>query len=485
MTTRLDWSNYADPEWLVRVMGDWRRRQGPLYQRLAAALREIVVAGELPPGARLTPEREMAAALGVSRSTVIACYEELAQEGRLERRQGSGTRVTGAPQAVASVGRGPRIHPRSGEQTIDLTVAGPDISDAVRIAGRHALDRFDDADLGHGYRSQGLAALRGAIAAQLSHDGVPTTPEEVIITSGAHQAIALIFASDVRPGEVVAVEDPTYAGVIDLIEHMGARSFGLSMDHKGVRPDAIETAVRRGARLLHLVPTGQNPTGIVMPLDRRREIGELTARLGVTVIEDSVFEDVTRAHGRVPSIAGLVPTANVVTVGSVSKLFWGGLRVGWVRAPVATIDRLVRVKMLLDHGSSITSQGAALLLLEQRTAQRELMRTHLDRVIEVIDSALSGPLADWSWRPPDAGLSGWLRLPAHEATRFSRFARSRGVAVVPGSATSPRGAFEDHIRVSLGPSPQTLAAGMERLGEAWAAFASEAPTTREVAEALV
>lgn len=486
MTMRLDWSDHADPEWLARAVGEWRQRQGPLYQRLSAAIREVVDAGDVPPGARLPPERDLAATLGVSRSTVIGCYETLEQEGRLTRRQGSGTRVAGGERTHPSGDRKSRVHPRTGEHVIDLTVAGPDISGPVRDATRRSLDRFSDADLGHGYRSQGLHALRVAVAERLSGGGVATTPDEVIITGGAHQGLALFMASDVRPGDVVASEDPAYLGIIDLVEHTGARCVGMPLDGQGLRPESLEVAARRGARVAHVVPTGQNPTGRVMSLQRRREIGATAARLGVTLLEDTVFEDTTRRGSGLPSIASLNTGADVVTVGSVSKLFWGGLRVGWLRAPAPVVDRLVRLKMMLDHGSAITSQAAALLLLDETAdAQQVWMRGRFEEAVSVIQAALDGPLAGWSWEQPEAGLSAWVQMPIPEATRFSRFARRLGVAVVPGSACSPRGAFEDYLRISIGPSPEVLARGMERLGEAWAAFVPEAPVEPRLAEARV
>jgi DNA-binding transcriptional MocR family regulator len=492
----LDWSDYADPAWLVRAVGDWRERQGPLYKRLADAIREVVAAGDLPPGARLAPERDLAAALGVSRSTVMSCYERLASEGRLDRRQGSGTRVrsAGGPAGRSAaerdarplVDRGSRIHPRAGERIIDLTVAGPEISDPVRRAVRTGLDAFGDDDLGHGYRSQGLHALRVTVAAHLSSRGVATTPEEVMITTGAHQGLALLMAAHVRPGEIVATEDPTYAGIIDVIENAGGRPTPMAVDREGLQPEALEAAVlRRGARLVHVVPTGQNPTGTVMPHTRRLEIARLASELGATLVEDTVFEDVSLRRLRPDALAALAPDAPIVTVGSLSKLFWGGLRTGWVRAPAAVIDRLVRLKMMLDHGSSTVSQAAAMRLLDEVDAQRERMREHLERGIALVKGALEGPLSGWEWRPPEAGLSAWMRLPVPEATRFTRFARRLGVAVVPGSATSPRGAFEDHVRISLGPSPETLAAGLDRLGEAWAAFSPEARPEPVGTDALV
>ena len=493
MSTQLDWSDHADPAWLVRTIGDWRARRGPLYKRLAEAIREVVLAGDLPAGARLAPERDLAAALGVSRSTVIGCYELLESEGRLARRQGSGTRVLPAsghavPESPVRplIDRGSRIHPRAGERIIDLTVAGPEISDAVREAVRTGLDELGDEDLGHGYRSQGLHVLRVAVAAHLSSRGVPTTPEELMITTGAHQGLGLLIAAQVRPGETVATEDPTYAGILDVIENAGARVAPMAVDRDGLRPEALEAAVaRRGARLVHVVPTGQNPTGAVMPRTRREEIARLAAELGVTLVEDTVFEDVSLRRLRPDALSALAPDAPIVRVGSLSKLFWGGLRIGWVRAPAAVIDRLVRLKMVLDHGSSTVSQTAALRLLREVDPQRERMRQHLERGIALVEAALEGPLAGWDWRPPEAGLSAWMRLPVSEATRFCRFARGLGVAVVPGSATSPRGGFEDHVRISLGPSAETLAAGLDRLGEAWAAFSPEPRPEPVGADALV
>lgn len=487
MTTRLDWSDHADPEWLSRAVGPWRDRSGPLYKRLADAIREVVVAGDLPPGARLTPERELAVALGVSRSTVIGCYETLAQEGRLERRQGSGTRVASGPRGGTAplVDRGSRIHPRPDERIFDLTIASPDVSDPVRRAMRHALEGFSAEELGHAYNPQGMRALRAAVADHLSRAGVPSRPEEILITSGAQQGLALLIASDVLPGEAVGVEDPAYAGIIDLVENATARPVAMTIDEHGLQPEALEAAARRGARLVHVVPTGQNPTGVVMPMARRREIGTLAARLGVTLIEDGVFEDVLRASRPLPAIAALGTGADVVTVGSLSKIFWAGLRTGWVRAGAPLIDRLVRLKTMIDRGSSLASQGAALILLDEVDAQRERMRTHVEDAIGVVERAVEESLEGWSWTPPMGGLSAWMRLPVPEATRFSRFARSMGVAVVPGSAMSPRGAFEDHVRISLGPPKETLAAALVRLGEAWRAFTPEAATRSEPAAAPV
>jgi DNA-binding transcriptional MocR family regulator len=497
VATTLDWSDRADPAWLAKVVAGWRDREGPLYARLGDALRDAVVAFEVPAGGRLAPERDLARALGVSRSTVIAAYERLAEEGLVERRQGSGTWVRDAVPAPARAGgarrgasdrrafdRGFRIHLRPGESLLDLTVAGPEIGDAVRDALREAAARSEEVLTGHGYVSHGLPELRRAVAAELSAAwDVPTEADEVLITNGAHQAINLVAAHVLRPGDAFAMEDPTYAGAVDVAELVGARPTGMRLDDDGVVPEAFERAItRRGARLVHLTPTGQNPTGIVMGARRRAEIGRLAADLGVPVIEDTVFEGVSLRRRPPKPIAATAPSAPIVLVGSLSKLFWGGLRLGWVRAPGPLLDRLVRLKMVSDHGSSLPAQAAALHLVAQAAGQRELMRGHLEERVTLVDGLLGELLPSWSWRPPRAGLSAWARLPVEDATRFSRFARRMGVAVMPGSAASPTGAFEDHVRISLGPSLDVLEAGIRRLAEAWDVFAREgAPESDEIA----
>lgn len=498
--TTLDWSNPADPVRLANALSGWRDGDGPMYGRLAGALRRAIDAFEVPAGGRLAPERELAGALGVSRSTVIAAYDALAKDGLVERRQGSGTWVRDAvpqpadgerhrrhePGERSAYDRTYQLQPLPGEGIIDLTVAGPDIGSTVREAMREALESPGALLSGHGYTSHGLPELRLALAAQLTSWGVPTTPDEVMVTSGAHQAISLIVAHVLRPGDVFAMEDPTYAGAIDVAGLAGTRATGMALDGDGVLPDEVERAIsRRGARLVHIIPTGQNPTGTVMSARRRGEIARLVAELGVPVIEDTVFEAVGVRRRTPAPLAAQVPGAPVIMVGSLSKIFWGGLRVGWLRAPGPLLNRLVRLKMVTDHGSSIPAQVAALHLLERFDEQRDCMRLHLEERIAMVGSLLAELLPEWSWRAPEAGISAWIRLPVAEATRFARLARRMGVAVVPGSAASPTGAFEDHIRVSLGPDTAVIEDGVRRLAAAWRVFAAEGAGDRHEITAMV
>jgi DNA-binding transcriptional MocR family regulator len=459
---------------------------GPLQERLARAIREAVADGEVQGPGRLPAERELALALGLSRGTVVAAYGRLADEGLVERRRGSGTWLHDGEEARAVPSRGrsgvyglSRREPDADRAPIDLSVAGPPVPEGVARA-LAAIGPDEVGRLGHGYGLLGVPALREAVIRHLGRWGLRASDAQVLVTSGAQQAIALLAALYVRPGDPVIVEDPTYVGALDAIVAAGGRPVPVPVDEAGLRPEALRAAARaEGAGLVYLVPTGQNPTGTVMPERRRAEVAAVIEELGMTAVEDGTLHDLTLRAVRPRTLAELAPRAEIITVGSLSKLVWGGLRLGWVHGTEELIERLGRLKLAMDHGSPGISQLVGARLLDDAEAQRERARAELAARVAAIGEAMAERLPDWRWRAPEAGLSFWVRLPGPEATGFARLARAMGVAVVAGPVVSVGSGFEEHLRLALVHEPAVLREAVRRLADAWAMYVPSSGASRE------
>jgi DNA-binding transcriptional MocR family regulator len=461
------------------VVAGWDGGPGPLYRRLAAAVVAAVHRGDVPHAVRLPAERSAARALGVSRGTVVAAYDLLRDEGVVERRRGSGTWVVSEAAAryrVSELAAGLRArqltrHTVVGEDsTVDLALSVlPSPAGLARRSFRVDLDRLADLAHGHGYHPAGLPALRARLADLHTAHGLPTRPEQIVVTQGAQQAVALTARLLVQPGDRVAVESPTYPGAIDVYSRAGARFVTLAGDSAGVRPDDVARVVRADPpRLVYVVPTGHNPRGTVLPDQRRQELAALSDDTGTWLVEDETHAwNVHDACGPTVPVAAHAAGDRVLTVGSLSKVLWGGLRLGWLRGPAPTMDRISRLKAAQDLGNDAVSQTIGLDLLEridEITAARRLM---LGCHTELLVNLLAERLPDWRVRPPEAGLSLWVQLPTGTGDAFAAVALRHGVRVLPGSAASPDEAHVDHVRLAISPPPDRLRLAVDRLAAAW------------------
>ncbi|HSJ50740.1 MAG TPA: PLP-dependent aminotransferase family protein [Actinomycetota bacterium] len=460
---------------------------GPLYRRLAEAIRAAIGRGELTSGSRLPTERALAVELAVSRSTVVAAYDLLRGEGWLESRQGSGTWV----RRQASVVRFGEDRPGFlGRSTVSFRalIEGPGDAVEFTCAALPAGDLFDRPavarafeDLSRvarssiGYEAAGHAPLRRAIAEHLSRRwGLATSGDEVIVTTGAQQAIGLAAALYTRPGDVVAVEDPTYLTAIDVFTAAGVRLLPVPIGVQGLRPERLRDAlVDSSARFAYVMPTFHNPTGAVMPERERRELAHVADELQIPIVEDLTVADLALDQEPPPPIGAFQAETPVLTIGSLSKVLWGGLRVGWIRAPAPVIQRLSRMKLVMDHGSSVVSQILALRLIEDLDAIREERRELVRSRRHELESLLREQLPEWSWERPAGGLCLWVRIPAGDALSFSQVASQHGVALVAGPMTSVDGRFADRIRLPYVLEPEEMREGVRRLAGAWADYEPE------------
>lgn len=435
---------------LAARLGRWSAGRGPLYLLLAARLRALIDDGALPPGAGLPTDRGLAAGLAIGRTTVVAAYDLLRDEGRLVRRQGSGTRVAG------SAAERPRTEPTSNPVFLQL-LDQPGHITQFACAGPlhappecHAAFRAAAADLdGHGlgYHPAGHPRLRQAIADRYADRALPTTPEQILVTTGGQQALSLLTRALAVPGDEVVVQAPTYPGMLEVLR-----------EHAAVpRPaDDFTTAFTRRPAFAYLIAVCHNPTGRTIGWAERRRIVAAATAAGVPLVVDDVLAELSFS-GPEP------PLADVITVGSLSKVVWGGLRIGWVRGPAALIDRLARLKAVHDLGSGVIDQLAAVHLLGDLTRLAADRARTLSRRHDHLCAELRTRLPEWTFEPAEGGQTLWVRLPRGDAASFAQAALRQGVAVLAGGQLDASGGSGDRLRIPFVAPEAELTAAVSAL----------------------
>lgn len=468
---------------LRALLGGWQRG-GPAYQALADALRGLTRSGTLPLGTRLPGEREVADALGVSRTTVTAAYDLLRDEGFVVSRRGSGTVTTLPP------GSGDRVPARLGtleDGVVDLSAAAPSAPPELADACAAALDQLPRYTAGVGYHPLGLPALRAAVAARYTRRGVPTTPDQVLVTTGAQQAIHLLAGALAGPGDRVVVEHPTYPHAIDAVRGAGARPVPVPVTAHGTDLDLLESTVRQTApRLVYLVPDHHNPTGTSLPSTGRAQVRALARRTRTVAVGDETLTDLTLDGPDPEPFAGDGPADRyVVSIGSASKTFWGGLRVGWVRAHPDLLHTLAQRRAHLDIASSVLDQLVTAELLADADAlvarRRVQVRARRDALLE----ALAECLPDWHVPVPAGGLSAWVDLGRPGSTALAALAHAQGVRIAPGPTFGVDGTFDDRLRVPFAQPEDALRRAVDGLAAAWAALGGAEPRPTVTSPALV
>jgi DNA-binding transcriptional MocR family regulator len=453
---------------LAERLGRWSSGRGPLHVLLAARLRRLIDEGELPPGEPLPPDRALALALAVGRSTVVAAYDLLRQDGRIIRHQGSGTRVAGPEPA------GPRQTTSSpmflhllepGDGVIPLACAAPDTpppevaESYARVAT--ALARITG-DIG--YYPAGHPALRRAIADRYTGRGIRTGPEQIVVTNGGQQALSLLARALLAPGDRVLVEGPTYPGALEAFREQAAVPCSLPVGLGGFAAEAR----RQRAAMAYVISTFQNPTGSVLSPLARQALVHAAAAAGVPLVDDEVLSDLGFPGAQVPP--PLASYGSVISVGSLSKSVWGGLRIGWVRAAEPLIARLARLLAVHDLGGNVPAQLAAVELLPRldalslrEAAGRQARHDHLR-------AELARRLPDWDAPPVPGGQTLWVRLPYGDGTSFAQTALRHRIAVLPGSGLDASGRYQDHLRLHFVTPPDAATEAVRRLAKAWRAY---------------
>ncbi|MDQ1289242.1 MAG: hypothetical protein QG622_2808 [Actinomycetota bacterium] len=514
---------------LTHMLGPWRtevpsegERQGPralpLGERLGRRLVVLVDEGALPAGVRLPTERALAVLLGVSRSTATAGYRFAREAGRIESRQGSGSRVreprrppdgrTGGDRATGgrpgtvrlAGGRPGTAHPgavparipagspadpgssafsalgRPRDGVIDLSLAETRCDGHTRaVLEQLGPDWLTDGAHGTGYHPQGLAELRESLAGYLSVLGHHARPDHMMITTGAQQGIVLTAAVTCPPGATVLVEEATYPGALEAFRRQGLRVVPVPCDRHGPDPAALaELLARTRPALVYLIPVGNNPTGVVIPSPRLDALADALSGSTAVLLEDRTAAPLADPSLTPAPLTARLPRGSAVVVGSMSKIAWSGVRVGWVVAPPGLMRDLLSARISGDLAGSAVAQLLATRLVPHLPRLGALVRADVAAGQAALTAALADRSPGWDTTEPDAGAWRWVRVPL-DARVLARAAASAGVLVTPGPAFSPHAVLTDHLRLACVDPPEVLAEGVERLRRAFATVEGTGP----------
>lgn len=433
-------------------------RRPPAYRALADGVRLLVLEGRVPVAARLPAERELALALSVSRTTVAAAYEALRSEGFLESRRGAGS-WTAVPAGNPLPARGLEpLPPEALGSMIDLGCAAlPAPEPWLTRAVQGALEELPPYAHTHGDYPAGLPALRAMIAERYTTRGIPTMPEQIMVTTGAMGAIDAICHLFAGRGERIAVESPSYANILQLMREAGARLVPVAMAEglTGWDMERWRQVLRDAApRIAYVVADFHNPTGALVGEGQRRRLVEAARSAGTVLVADETMSelwlDEDMAGAMPPPVCAFDPAGStVITVGSASKAFWAGMRIGWVRAAPDVIRSLVAARAYADLGTPVLEQLAVHWLFstggwaQAVELRREQARENRDALV----AAVRRELPEWEFEVPQGGLTLWVRAGGLSGSRLAEAGERVGVRVPSGPRFGVDGAFEGYVRL--------------------------------------
>ncbi len=420
--------------------------------------------GRISDGTRLPSERSLADELEVSRTTTTRAFEELGARGLASTIRGSGTRVTVPFRESAASAMITFDEP---DGAISLAHAAGAAPLGLRSAFERALDRLPGLLATTGYLPDGYAPLRERIAEHHTSEGLPTDPEQIIVTSGAQGALAIVASTVVRRGRPVIVEACAFPHGLEAFEAAGARPLPLPTGPTPWQLDDVRSAAS-SAQVALLNPDFHNPTGALMPMGQRERVAAAMRREGTLLVVDETMRGLNLDGIEMPPpLASFAPDA--ITIGSLSKVAWGGLRVGWIRAPHHLVNALVQTRVRMDLGSSAFEQivGAEIVgsaaIPDERRAE---LRAHRD----AFAAALTRSLPEFRFTLPAGGLNLWVELPGPVSSRLTIAALERRLRLLPGprffTGRSPAG--ERFIRLPFAQPAEVLERATDRLAAAWA-----------------
>jgi 2-aminoadipate transaminase len=466
-----------------------------LTQQLVERFAEAIEAGDLEPGEKLPPTRSLAAGAGINHLTAARVYRRLAERGYVTASVGRGTFVRTLVPAAGSDG---------GDEWQSLAL--PDrplsyqseiLSDAFRFASdedvvslatgfvspktyplkqlaeisAEVFEKEGEAALGYLAGAEGVPALREQLAAHGRAHGYASDADEILVTSGGQQAIDLVARAVLGPGDVAAVESPTFVGGLNSLRATGARLIGIPVDQDGFDVDALEQVLARHEVKLCSVQTScHNPTGADLSPERRERLARLAVERNFFVMEDGVYSDV-RFEGKSPGALRQLAPGHVLYVNSLSKTVGGGLRIGWIAARGPVLDRLATLKLESDFFTAALTQHIAARWLARGDYERHIestlpfYRERRDALLEALERHLAG---EYRTQVPRGGHHLWVTLdrPLDERSLYSEALR-HGVAFTPGGAVTVERRTQTSLRLSFSLlEPEQLDEGVRRLARA-------------------
>jgi DNA-binding transcriptional MocR family regulator len=445
----------------------------PIYRQLASYLTRLIEIGDLLPGDRLPPTRELAGQLGLNRTTVSAAYEALEQGGFIKGSVGKGSFVCGGTQAGLDWSRA---------LTASLSVStGASRATAINFSASRPSERLFPVDEFRASCDEVLASERLRSLLQVGspagyeplrtylmrRSDFVSPGDDIVVTNGCQQAVDLLRRALVRAGDLVAIEEPVYPGLRNLFLEAGAELIGVAVGADGAEPASLRRAFEAGAKIAVLTPSFQNPTGASIPAANRRSIVEMARAFGAVLIENDIYSELAYAEGEpAPKLKALDP--NVILLGSFSKIAFPGMRCGWIIAPRPAIARVTELKQLADLHTDQLSQAFLLRFAESgRLAahQAKMIAAGRERV-RAVEQACRMHLAGCRYRVPSGGMNMWIELPAGvDAGQLRGLAQQAGVDYLPGRYFAVSRSLDSGLRLSFaGPEPAEIRRGLEILG---------------------
>ncbi|WP_308797428.1 MocR-like transcription factor YczR [Agromyces silvae] len=454
---------------LEGLLGDWRTgglggARDAAYRALAERVRLLVLDGRVPVGTRLPAERDLADRLGLSRTTVTAAYRSLREQHLLHSVRGSGSvaRLPGVPT---------RLPAPPAPDYVDLSKAAPPALPWLGEVAREAAEELPRHLGDSGFDPVGTPALRAAIADRYTARGLPTEPDQIMVTIGAQHAIALLTRAVVGRGDRAVIEAPTYPHAYDALRVAGARLVTVPTVPQGEPGsaddgEALATAFRHANPVAaYLMPDFHNPTGRSLDEPARERALDAAARQGTVVIADETIGelDIDRRVRYLP----LAAYGPAVMIGSVGKTVWGGIRVGWIRADRPLIRRLLAVRTPGDLGTPILEQLLVTRLLGRMDEIVELRREQLREGRAHLESLLAEAFPEWDVPHVDGGIVTWVNLGTPVSSQLALAARGQGLIVAAGPRFGIDGAFERFLRLPFCYDAATTDAAVSALARAW------------------
>lgn len=468
----------SDMEGLLDITVD-RTSDEPIYRQLIRQIKEMIHSGALPEGFKLPPERRLAAALNVNRSTVLNAYRELKALGLVDAHVGRGTAVQRPPAAPAPPGAAVEVPWRQLFRGGAARSRDPILADLLAMTERDDLISFSiglpapellpldtfgalteellsehgPAPLLHS-PTEGHTPLRDTLARWLASRGIHARGSEVVVVSGSQQGLDLLARVFLDPGDVVVVEEPSYIGALQVFRSAQARLIGVPVDGEGMRTDILASVLNhQRPKLIYTLPTFQNPSGAVMSIDRRRHLLELAGQYQIPIVEDDPYSELRYEGDELPSLKALDEDGLVIYLSTFSKVLLPGLRVGYVVAPPVVQRQLVLAK----QGADLHTNSFGQYVLD-RFVRGGHFAAHIDTVKhayrrrrDVMAAALGAETElALDVRVPDGGFYIWCGIPEGvNQSALMAAAVERGVTFLPGQACFAAEPPENALRLNF------------------------------------
>ncbi|KOS62168.1 PLP-dependent aminotransferase family protein [Lysinibacillus agricola] len=471
---------------------DWkpdRNAKKAIYKQLAEYIEKGIADGTFPPDKPLPSERYLASALNLNRSTVVHAYDELESMGLIERNRGSGTTISKdiwgitkkripswnryieAGSFLPSQPVTQKIRKEAVEHKL-INLASGELSEELfpkRFLSEITSTRSFIGSLGYDH-PQGNEIFRTTIAKHVKEcRGIETDPSSILITSGAQQALHLIVQCLLKPGDAIAIEDPSYNFNLPIFKSVGIQIHYLPVDKDGINPEDLQSLYKKHRiKMVFLNPCFQNPTGSLLNKKKKEAVLDISSKLGIPVVEDDPYSLTAFSGDKISTLKSMDRNGNVLYISSLSKIVASGLRIGWIIGPTSVIERLSDAKQQIDFGHSSYTQWVANDFLESENFQIHIKRLmkelekRRDKIVKSLDTYLKD-LVEYSI--PQGGIHIWCKiLKNYNETQLLEESIKRGVIYVPGSTLGSEDGF---VRFTFAKEDEdSIDEGIKRFAEA-------------------